>query len=99
MGRGVSRDEDRVLDATRQCIDELGLSRVTVDDIVARSGVSRATIYRLFPGGRDVLFRGLMPWYRLSKMAFCSPATTKEGGVIKRPKTKRPKQQNVLKAV
>ncbi len=59
MGRGVSRDEDRVLDATRLCIDELGLSRVTVDDIVARSGVSRATIYRLFPGGRDVLFEAM----------------------------------------
>lgn len=55
----VGNDETRVLDATRACIDEIGLSRVTVDDIVARSGLSRATIYRLFPGGRDVLFEAM----------------------------------------
>jgi AcrR family transcriptional regulator len=30
-----------------------------MDDIVAESGVSRATIYRLFPGGKDVLFEAL----------------------------------------
>jgi AcrR family transcriptional regulator len=55
----VGNDEIRVLEATRACIDDLGLSHVTVDDIVARSGLSRATIYRLFPGGRDVLFEAL----------------------------------------
>jgi len=57
--RVLTRDETRVLDATRACIDELGLARVTVDDIVARSGLSRATIYRLFPGGREVLFEAM----------------------------------------
>lgn len=55
----MGSDELRVLDATRACIDEIGLSRVTIDDIVARSGLSRATIYRLFPGGRDVLFEAM----------------------------------------
>lgn len=63
MGQGaireLSRDEVRVLDAVRACIDELGLSKVTIDDIVVRSGVSRATIYRLFPGGREVLFEAM----------------------------------------
>ncbi|MFZ9889412.1 MAG: TetR/AcrR family transcriptional regulator, partial [Myxococcota bacterium] len=66
MGKGavreirvLTRDETRVLDATRACIDELGLARVTVEDIVARSGLSRATIYRLFPGGREVLFEAM----------------------------------------
>ena len=32
---------------------------MTIDDVVERSGVSRATIYRLFPGGREVLFEAL----------------------------------------
>ena len=59
MGEAVNRDEAKVLDAVRACIDELGLSKVTIDDIVGRSGVSRATIYRLFPGGREILFEAM----------------------------------------
>lgn len=49
----------RVLDATRACIERWGSERTTIDDIAKRSGVSRATIYRLFPGGRAVLFEEL----------------------------------------
>ena len=47
--------EIEVLEAVRRCCDRWGLHKVTIDDIVKDSGVSRATIYRLFPGGRDVL--------------------------------------------
>ena len=32
---------------------------MTVDDIAAEAGVSRATLYRVFPGGREVLFEAL----------------------------------------
>lgn len=48
--------EQRVLDAVRTCCERWGPAKVTVDDVAAAAGVSRATIYRLFPGGRDVLF-------------------------------------------
>jgi AcrR family transcriptional regulator len=51
--------ETRLLDAARQCCDRWGISKVTVDDIAAQAGVSRATLYRVFPGGRDVLFAAL----------------------------------------
>ncbi len=34
-----------------------------MDDIVAESGISRATIYRLFPGGKEVLFEALRVRY------------------------------------
>ena len=51
--------ERRVLDATERCWDRWGRAKVTVDDIAAEAGVSRATLYRLFPGGRDVLFEAL----------------------------------------
>lgn len=51
--------EDRVLDAAHDCMLRWGQSKVTMDDIVAASRVSRATIYRLFPGGREVLFEAL----------------------------------------
>jgi AcrR family transcriptional regulator len=54
--RGV---RDRVLDATKACCERWGIAKVTVDDIATASGVSRATIYRMFPGGRDVLYDAL----------------------------------------
>ncbi len=51
--------EARILDATMRCGEQWGFAKVTIDDIAAASGVSRATIYRLFPGGKDVLFDAL----------------------------------------
>lgn len=57
--RGPRRAEGRALDAARTCCEKWGVSRVTVDDIAAEAGMSRATLYRLFPGGKDVLFEAL----------------------------------------
>lgn len=54
-----SAAENRVLDAARRCVDRWGLAKVTVDDVAAEAGVSRATLYRLFPGGKDILFEAL----------------------------------------
>ena len=51
--------EHRVLDALKACCDRYGVAKVTVDDVAAASGISRATIYRIFPGGKDVLFDAL----------------------------------------
>jgi AcrR family transcriptional regulator len=48
-----------VLDATKTCCERWGIAKVTVDDIAAEAGVSRATLYRMFPGGKDVLFEAL----------------------------------------
>jgi AcrR family transcriptional regulator len=56
----VGADLDtRILDAAKQCCEQWGVAKVTIDDIAAASGTSRATIYRLFPGGKDVLFEAL----------------------------------------
>ncbi len=49
----------RVLDATKRCCERWGFEKVTIDDIAAEAGVSRATLYRMFPGGKDVLFDAL----------------------------------------
>src|ERR1700712_2891108 len=35
------------------------MAKLTIDDVAAEAGVSRATLYRLFPGGKDVLFDAL----------------------------------------
>jgi AcrR family transcriptional regulator len=51
--------ERRILDATKACCVRWGISKVTVDDIAAEAGVSRATLYRMFPGGKDVLFEAM----------------------------------------
>ncbi|CAN5593900.1 hypothetical protein BH24ACT5_BH24ACT5_25200 [soil metagenome] len=55
----MSGVERRILDATKVCVERWGLAKVTIDDIALAAGVSRATIYRLFPGGKDVLFESL----------------------------------------
>lgn len=51
--------EDRVLDAALACSHDIGFTKVTIDDICRVSGVSRASVYRLFPGGKEVLFEAL----------------------------------------
>lgn len=51
--------EQRILDAAKACADRWGFAKVTVDDVAAEAGVSRATLYRMFPGGKDVLFEAL----------------------------------------
>jgi len=45
----------RVVDAALACFGRWGVARTTLDDVAREAGCSRATIYRLFPGGKDVL--------------------------------------------
>jgi len=59
MTSGPDTMEARVLDAAKVCCERWGLAKVTVDDIAAEAEISRATLYRLFPGGKDVLFEAL----------------------------------------
>jgi AcrR family transcriptional regulator len=47
----------RVLAATITCLGRWGLTKTTLDDIAREAGLSRATVYRLFPGGKDVVVR------------------------------------------
>jgi AcrR family transcriptional regulator len=42
----------RILAATAVCVAGQGLRATSIDDIAAAAGCARATIYRLFPGGR-----------------------------------------------
>jgi AcrR family transcriptional regulator len=53
---------DRLLRATYTCVTRFGLAKTTVEDVVKESGISRATIYRHFPGGRDELLRATVAW-------------------------------------
>jgi AcrR family transcriptional regulator len=52
----------RLLTSTYTCVSRYGLAKTTVDDVVKESGISRATIYRQFPGGREELVRETVGW-------------------------------------
>ncbi|MGH9108659.1 MAG: TetR/AcrR family transcriptional regulator [Acidimicrobiales bacterium] len=51
-----------MLRATYECVARWGLAKTTVDDAARRAGVSRATVYRYFPGGRDELVGAVVSW-------------------------------------
>ena len=47
--------EDRILSATGRCVARWGLIRTNIEEIAQAASVSRATVYRLFPGGKRAL--------------------------------------------
>jgi AcrR family transcriptional regulator len=53
---------ERILDAALVMVGAHGLSALSMDDLATRAGVSRATLYRLFPG-KPVLFTSLIRTY------------------------------------
>lgn len=48
--------EARIVTAVLECISRWGVAKTTSDDIARAAGISRATLYRVVPGGREVLF-------------------------------------------
>ena len=57
---GATRE--RVLAAALVCIEREGLAATTVEDVARSAAVSRATIYRHFPGGREQLVSETVTW-------------------------------------
>jgi AcrR family transcriptional regulator len=47
--------EANVVEAALRCIARWGIAKTTLDDIAREAGCSRATVYRLFPGGKASL--------------------------------------------
>jgi AcrR family transcriptional regulator len=47
---------ERIIDGALRCVARWGVSKTTLDDIAREAGCGRATVYRLFPGGRDGLW-------------------------------------------
>ena len=50
----------RIVDATLACLESQGLAKTTLDDIADCAGMSRATVYRAFPGGREAIFAAVV---------------------------------------
>jgi AcrR family transcriptional regulator len=49
--------DQKVIDGALRCIARWGVGKTTLDDIARESGCSRATVYRLFPGGKQALLQ------------------------------------------
>jgi AcrR family transcriptional regulator len=50
---------ERILQGALELVGAAGLAALSMDELAARAGVSRATLYRLFPG-KSALFIGLV---------------------------------------
>lgn len=48
-------NEDRIVEATLRCVARWGLTKTTLDDVAREAGLSRATVYRIVPGGKENL--------------------------------------------
>ena len=60
VAMGTMRSErarDEVLQATADLVAEVGLERITIDEIAARSGVAKTTIYRHWPSKQALAHR------------------------------------------
>ncbi|MGP0032651.1 MAG: TetR/AcrR family transcriptional regulator [Acidimicrobiales bacterium] len=53
---------ERLLQATYDCVARWGLSKTSVEDAAREAGLSRATVYRYFPGGREELVDAVVSW-------------------------------------
>jgi AcrR family transcriptional regulator len=49
------RAEQAILDATLEAVGECGIDGVRCEDVAARAGVGKATLYRRWPGKEDLL--------------------------------------------
>lgn len=54
--------KDRLYEAAYACVGRYGLAKTTVEDVAREAGLSRATVYRYFPQGKDQLVREVVAW-------------------------------------
>jgi AcrR family transcriptional regulator len=52
----------RILEKTYDTVARQGMGATSIEDVAREAGVSRATIYRYFPGGRDEVFEAVVQW-------------------------------------
>lgn len=53
---------ERLLEAAYACVARYGLAKTTMEDVARESRLSRATVYRYFPSGKDQLVREVVAW-------------------------------------
>jgi AcrR family transcriptional regulator len=58
VGEGMAPEGDppqrlKIVDGALRCIARQGIAKTTLDDVAREAGCSRATVYRVFPGGKE----------------------------------------------
>jgi AcrR family transcriptional regulator len=59
---GSSPPKERLYEAAYACVGRYGLAKTTMEDVAREAGLSRATVYRYFPQGKDQLVREVVAW-------------------------------------
>jgi AcrR family transcriptional regulator len=87
IGRARGGTADRIIDGTCRCVARWGVAKTTLDDIARDAGCSRATVYRVFPGGKDAVLAAA--WCREvtsfsdELAAALAAETTLEGAIVR----------------
>ncbi len=55
----------RIVVAAYACVARRGVAKTTIEDVAREAGMSRATVYRAFPGGRDEVISATIGWATL----------------------------------
>ncbi len=58
--RPSSPQRIRIVDAALACVARQGVAKTTVEDVAREAGLSRATVYRAFPEGKDSLLSAVV---------------------------------------
>ena len=53
---------ERLLEAAYACVARYGLAKTTMDDVAREARLSRATVYRYFPNGKEQLVGEVVAW-------------------------------------
>lgn len=62
MAEGALDARERILSAAVTCVEHSGVRTLSLEQVASRAEVSRTTIYRYFPGGRQQLIQEAATW-------------------------------------
>lgn len=71
----------RILEAAVTCIERWGLAKTSLEDVANEAGLSRATVYRYFGGGREELVGETIGWEVAKYLGRLADAVEPERGI------------------
>ncbi len=66
MSSGEPSTRQKIIEAAFGCVDRWGIEKTTLDDVARYARLSRATVYRHFPGGREEVVQAVIAWQAAS---------------------------------